>query len=78
MAGPLHGTWMGQKRHRLAGCSRAPYQMSLGDSWLGEGRQEVSLKRFTLESKLEALGEVLATNVTFLTNEKILSILLPQ
>ena len=65
MDGTLRGSWTGQERYRLAGCSRVPYQTSLGGSWLREGGQEVSLRGFTLESQLEALGEGLAANVTF-------------
>lgn len=36
---------------------QGPLQTSLGESWPGEGRQEVSVDRLTLESESAAVGE---------------------
>lgn len=69
-----HSVWQPGWPEKNTGCQagwvlcallQGPLQTSLGESWPGEGGQEVPLDRLTLESELAALGEGWATNATF-------------
>lgn len=61
--GTLHGSWAGQRRHRLVGrvgvphVLQPPHQNCLGDLAGGEKGQGVPLVAPTLQTELEAWAE---------------------